>query len=191
MSILHRGDLVRSSHLPDWTDDGVHGDRACRRPHVEVGVASAARGPSGGIISCGQAPAFARALVLVGGPAFSVPMEALEDAKRRSRFIEHLFCRFSDYLLAQVMQSVACNAFHTDHRTRRALAAPRPGPHRRPDRADAAGAGGFAWACSARRSTRRFRRWTSDKPRFDRPRRGSGDRSRRAHAPGMRMLSRA
>jgi DNA-binding transcriptional regulator YhcF (GntR family) len=71
------------------------------------------RGAVGGIISCGQAPAFAVANVLVGGPAFRLPMQALEDAKRRSPFIAHLFCRFSDYLLAQVMQSVACNAFHS------------------------------------------------------------------------------
>jgi DNA-binding transcriptional regulator YhcF (GntR family) len=71
------------------------------------------RGAVGGIISCGQAPAFARATVLFGGPAFRVPMQALEDAKRRSTFIGNLFCRFSDYLLAQVMQSVACNAFHS------------------------------------------------------------------------------
>jgi DNA-binding transcriptional regulator YhcF (GntR family) len=40
-------------------------------------------------------------------------MEALEDAKKRSPFIGNLFCRFSDYLLAQVMQSVVCNAFHS------------------------------------------------------------------------------
>ena len=71
------------------------------------------RGAVGGIISCGQAPAFASASVLVGGPAFRVPMQALDDAKRRSPFIAHLFCRFSDYLLSQVMQSVACNAFHS------------------------------------------------------------------------------
>ena len=71
------------------------------------------RGAVGGIISCGQAPAFANATVLVGGPAFRVPMQALEDAKRRSPFIANLFCRFSDYLLSQVMQSVACNAFHS------------------------------------------------------------------------------
>ena len=58
-------------------------------------------------------PAFTKASVLVGGPALRVPMEALEDAKRRSSFIGNLFCRFSDYLLAQVMQSVACNAFHS------------------------------------------------------------------------------
>jgi DNA-binding transcriptional regulator YhcF (GntR family) len=71
------------------------------------------RGAVGGIISCGQAPAFSIANVLVGGPAFRVPMQVLEDAKRRSPFVDHLFCRFSDYLLAQVMQSVACNAFHS------------------------------------------------------------------------------
>ena len=67
----------------------------------------------GGIVSCGHAPAFSRAEVLVGGPAFKVPMTALEDAKKRSPFIGNLFCRYSDYLLATVMQSAACNAFHT------------------------------------------------------------------------------
>jgi CRP-like cAMP-binding protein len=79
-----------------------------------IEVASVGReGAVGGIISCGHAPAFARAEVLVGGPVFRVPMDALEDAKRRSSFIENIFCRFSDFLLAQVMQSVACNAFHS------------------------------------------------------------------------------
>jgi CRP-like cAMP-binding protein len=70
-------------------------------------------GAVGGIVSCGHAPAFARAQVLVAGPALRIPMEALEDAKMRSGHIRNLFCRFSDYLLSQVMQSVACNSFHT------------------------------------------------------------------------------
>ena len=39
-------------------------------------------------------------------------MSALEDAKMRSAHIRNLFCRFSDYLLTQVMQSAACNSFH-------------------------------------------------------------------------------
>ena len=39
-------------------------------------------------------------------------MGKLEEAKGRSGHIRNLFCRFSDYLLAQVMQSAACNAFH-------------------------------------------------------------------------------
>ena len=109
--ILSRGALVDSSLFPVGPtlvslaielSDGRSVEAAC------IGR----RGAIGGIISCGQAPAFARALVLAGGPAFSIPMDALEDAKRRSPFIEHLFCRWSDYLLAQAMQSVACNAFH-------------------------------------------------------------------------------
>lgn len=78
-----------------------------------IEVASIGReGAIGGIVSCGEAPAFSDAVVLVGGHAFRVPMTALEEAKKRSAFISNIFCRFSDYLLAQVMQSVACNAFH-------------------------------------------------------------------------------
>lgn len=69
-------------------------------------------GAVGGIVSCGHAPAFARAAVIVAGPALKVPMPMLEEAKLRSGHIRNLFCRFSDYLLSQVMQSVACNAFH-------------------------------------------------------------------------------
>jgi DNA-binding transcriptional regulator YhcF (GntR family) len=77
-------------------------------------VASIGReGAVGGIVSCGQALAFSRADVLVPGPALRVPMHALEDAKSRSKFIGNLFCRFSDYLLAEVMQSVVCNAYHS------------------------------------------------------------------------------
>jgi CRP-like cAMP-binding protein len=79
-----------------------------------VEVASIGReGAVGGIVSCGHAPAFSRAMVLVGGPAYRVEMKALEQAKQNSSFIANIFCRFSDYLLASVMQSVACNAFHS------------------------------------------------------------------------------
>jgi len=69
-------------------------------------------GAVGGIVSCGHAPAFARAEVIVPGSALRIPMPLLEEAKVRSGHIRNLFCRFSDYLLSQVMQSVACNAFH-------------------------------------------------------------------------------
>ena len=79
-----------------------------------VQVASIGReGAVGGIVSCGSAPAFSQAQVMVGGPALRVPMTALEEAKRRSSFVANLFCRFSDYLLAEVMQSAACNSFHS------------------------------------------------------------------------------
>jgi CRP-like cAMP-binding protein len=79
-----------------------------------VEVASIGReGAVGGIVSCGHAPAFSHAVVLVGGPAYRIDMKALEQAKQSSSFIANIFCRFSDYLLANVMQSVACNAFHS------------------------------------------------------------------------------
>lgn len=69
-------------------------------------------GAVGGIISCGNIPAFTRAEVMVAGPAAKVPMGVIEEAKGRSAHLRNLFCRYSDYLLAQVMQTVACNSFH-------------------------------------------------------------------------------
>lgn len=79
-----------------------------------VEVASIGKeGAVGGIVSCGHAPAFARAEAIVGGPAARVPMQVIEDAKAHSGHLRNLFCRYSDYLLAQIMQSVACNSFHT------------------------------------------------------------------------------
>lgn len=110
--VLSRGEQVRSSVFPIATTMismtvELTGGRTAE-------VASIGReGAVGGIVSCGHAPAFAKAEVLVPGPAYRVPMEALEDAKNRSPFIGNLFCRFSDYLLAQVMQSVVCNAYHS------------------------------------------------------------------------------
>ncbi len=111
-TVLRSGDQVHSSLFPfgptmiTMVVDLLHSR--------SVEVASIGReGAVGGIVSCGHAPAFSRAEVLIGGPALKVPMQALEDAKKRSPFIANLFCRYSDYLLATVMQSVACNAFHS------------------------------------------------------------------------------
>jgi CRP-like cAMP-binding protein len=110
--ILNRGAHVASSLFPSGPAVvsfcvDLDGGRSLE-------VASIGReGAIGGIVSCGHAPAFSRAVVLVPGPALRVPMKALEKAKQRSAFIANLFCRFSDYLLSQVMQSVACNTFHS------------------------------------------------------------------------------
>jgi CRP-like cAMP-binding protein len=69
-------------------------------------------GAAGGIVSCGSAPAYARAVVQMPGPALRVPIAAVETAKARSAHVRSIFCRYADALLAQVMQSVACNALH-------------------------------------------------------------------------------
>ena len=111
-TVLTRGEQVRSSIFPVApTMITMVVDMSGGR---SIEVASIGNGGAvGGIVSCGHAPAFSRAEVLVGGSAYRVPMEALEDAKNRSSFISNLFCRYSDYLLSTVMQSVACNAFHS------------------------------------------------------------------------------
>lgn len=110
--VLSRGDEVVASLFPYGSTMISMAVEMSGGRSIEVALIGR-RGAVGGIISCGEAPAFTRAEALVGGPALSVPMKVLEDAKRRSPFIGNLFCRFSDYLLSQVMQSVACNAFHS------------------------------------------------------------------------------
>jgi hypothetical protein len=110
--VLSRGDQVKTALFPVGPTMISMAVELTGGRSIEVALIGL-RGAVGGIISCGQAPAFTRGVALVGGPAFRVPMQALEDAKRRSSFIGNLFCRYSDYLLAMVMQSVACNAFHS------------------------------------------------------------------------------
>lgn len=110
-SVLRRGADVAHSLFPFGpTMISMVVDLADRR---SVEVASIGReGAVGGIISCGYVPAFTRAEVMVAGPAARIPMKAIEEAKSESAHLRNLFCRYSDYLLAQIMQTVACNSFH-------------------------------------------------------------------------------
>jgi len=110
--IQTRGEAVKWSYFPFGSSMVSLVVELADGRSIEV-ASVGAEGAVGGIISCGHAPAFAHAYVHVSGPAMRVRMSALEDAKRRSDFLANLFCRFSDYLLAQVMQSGACNAFHS------------------------------------------------------------------------------
>ncbi|MGK9055484.1 Crp/Fnr family transcriptional regulator [Neorhizobium petrolearium] len=70
-------------------------------------------GAVGGIVSQGRLPAYARAEVQLGGPFFRIDLHDLEEAKTRSPTLRYLFARYADCLMAQVFQSVACNAAHT------------------------------------------------------------------------------
>jgi CRP-like cAMP-binding protein len=69
-------------------------------------------GAIGGIISEGEKPAFARGVVQISGTALRLPTQALNKAKQRSPALRDHFARYADCLLAQVLQSVACNAIH-------------------------------------------------------------------------------
>lgn len=70
-------------------------------------------GAVGGIVSAGHKPAFARTVVEIGGVALHLQTDRLEEAKERSPTLRDLFSRYADVLLAQTLQSVACNALHT------------------------------------------------------------------------------
>ncbi|MBO9576373.1 MAG: Crp/Fnr family transcriptional regulator [Sphingobium sp.] len=70
-------------------------------------------GAVGGIVSHGQLPAFARCCVHHGGDFFRIPVAALEDAKSQSEAIRALFQCYADCMVAQLFQSIACNARHT------------------------------------------------------------------------------
>jgi CRP-like cAMP-binding protein len=70
-------------------------------------------GAIGGIVSLGQKPAFARAVVQIGGPAIRIDSEKLEELKSQSASLRDVISRYADCLLAQVLQSVACNVLHS------------------------------------------------------------------------------
>lgn len=69
-------------------------------------------GAIGGVISEGDKPAFARATVQMEGKAFRLSTDRLDEAKAKSPRLRDHFARYADCLLAQVLQSVACNAVH-------------------------------------------------------------------------------
>lgn len=80
----------------------------------EIEAATIGReGAVGGIVSAGNKPAFGRAVVQIGGSALAIPTKALEAVKCDSATFGELFSRYADALLAQMMQSVACNALHS------------------------------------------------------------------------------
>src|SRR6185437_2556890 len=79
---------------------------------IEV-AAIGQEGAVGGIVSAGHKPAYARMVVEIGGQALQLDTMHLEEAKKKSHALRDLFSRYADVLLAQTLQSVACNALHT------------------------------------------------------------------------------
>lgn len=127
--------LARGRVLFEPGDDVVVTYFPCRRTMAsllivtrdgrEVEAATIGReGAVGGIVSAGNKPAFGRAVVQIDGEALCIPTSHLEAAKMGSTRFADLFARYSDALLAQMMQGVACNALHhADERCARWLLA--------------------------------------------------------------------
>lgn len=70
-------------------------------------------GAVGGIVSHGNLPAYAKIVVKFAGPVVKLKVTDLEAAKLKSVTLRNLFARYADCLLAQVLQSTACNAIHS------------------------------------------------------------------------------
>jgi CRP-like cAMP-binding protein len=70
-------------------------------------------GALGAVVSNGATPAYARLSVMHGGAFYRIPAAELDHVKDSSPAIRLLFARYADCLMAQVFQSIACNAIHT------------------------------------------------------------------------------
>src|SRR5262245_17793432 len=80
-------------------------------PAVEATIIGR-EGVVGGIVTGPRHPSFARAIAQVSGWSARIAATRLQETKDRSPKLRELFARYSDALLAQLLQSVVCNAFH-------------------------------------------------------------------------------
>jgi hypothetical protein len=70
-------------------------------------------GAVGGIVGRSYLPAYSRTVVKFGGAFVRLSVEKLEVAKLRSPSLRDTFMRYATCLLAQLLQSTACNAVHS------------------------------------------------------------------------------
>jgi DNA-binding MarR family transcriptional regulator len=116
--------LKRNEVLFETGEDIVHTFFPCGQSMISfvlamrddrlIEVAAIGReGAAGGIVSSGHKPSFARMAVEIGGVALRIETDRIELAKHQSATLRDTFNRYADALLAQTMQSIACNALHT------------------------------------------------------------------------------
>jgi CRP-like cAMP-binding protein len=112
-TVLHEpGDTVRFAYFPRGSSLISYLIVLSDGRAIET-VLVGREGAIGGIVSQGRLPAYARAEVQLGGSFFRIDLHQLEEAKSHSLSLRHLFARYADCLMAQVFQSVACNAAHS------------------------------------------------------------------------------
>ena len=110
--LFNPGDDVDTVYFP------CEGSVACFVLVIEDGreaevVLIGREGAAGGIVSHGRLPAFSRVVVRLGGLFARLPVARLEAAKVKSGSMANVFARYADCLLAQTLQSSACNAAHS------------------------------------------------------------------------------
>lgn len=111
--LYHPGDKVEVAAFPCGSTlisfaVSLEADREVRA--ITVGM----EGAAGGIISPGLLPAYSRTSVIIGGELIRLSVRKLEAAMRQSPSLRGTFARYSDFLFAQALQSIACNAGHSN-----------------------------------------------------------------------------
>jgi CRP-like cAMP-binding protein len=81
--------------------------------HVVETALVGREGAIGGVVSHGPLPAYARAVVHTSGPFLRLSTTDLTKLETKLPYLRHLFARYAECMLSQVLQSVACNAAHT------------------------------------------------------------------------------
>jgi CRP-like cAMP-binding protein len=110
--LYHPGDDVARTYFPTFGGVVSHmlvGSDGTTMQAATVGL----EGAIGGVVSAGHRPAFARTMVLSEGTLVSIATNRLEKLKGESHRLHDLFARYADAFLAQIMQSVVCNARHS------------------------------------------------------------------------------
>lgn len=109
--LLDAGEDVEHTYLP--CDTTLCSLLVVTADGQEIEAANVGReGAIGGVVSAGFKPAYGRTVVRTAGRAFTLPVQRLEEIKARVPAVADLFSRYADVLIAQMMQTVACNALH-------------------------------------------------------------------------------
>ena len=109
--LYHPGDDVDRTYFPAFGAVVLH--ILVANDGTTMQAATVGReGAIGGVVSAGHRPAFSRTAVLLQGAIASIETNRLEKIKKDSQRLHDLFARYADVFLAQVMQSVVCNARH-------------------------------------------------------------------------------
>jgi CRP-like cAMP-binding protein len=111
-TICEPGELVRFAYFPRNAALAVFLVQMENGEVVETTMVGK-EGALGGIVSHGRIPAYARSCVMHDGSFYRIASDELEQAKEQSPQIRNLFARYADCMMAQVFQSIACNASHT------------------------------------------------------------------------------
>ena len=111
-TFYHPGDDVQVCYFPRYGAIAAFYVVMANGAAIETALVGR-EGAVGGIVSHGHLPAFARCCVMNGGRFYTIAITDLDKAKARNPHMAGLFTSYADCLLAQVFQSVACNASHT------------------------------------------------------------------------------